>query len=54
MFPNTSKLLYVSYSEAKNLKEELHKKDANVNETKKPKKRTSILFSIIQGPKLYA
>jgi hypothetical protein len=54
MFPNTSKLLYVSYSEAKNLKEELHTKHANIAEPKKPKKRSSILFSIIQGPKLYA
>ena len=64
-----TKFLYVSYSEALNLKEELHKKDTtNMNYVKdnkqeqppqnniniKLKKRPSILFSIIQGPKLYA
>jgi hypothetical protein len=68
-----TKFLYVSYSEALNLKEELYKKDTtNMNYVKdnklqkeqeqtpqnniniKLKKRPSILFSIIQGPKLYA
>jgi hypothetical protein len=64
----------ISYSEALNLKEELHKKDTkNMNYLKdnklqqeqsqqksqnniniKLKKKPSILFSIIQGPKLYA
>jgi hypothetical protein len=57
------KLLYISYSEALNLKEEFKivekrtstdstgsQKSIKIN----PKKRPSILFSIIQGPKLYA
>jgi hypothetical protein len=51
-----TKFPYVSYSEALNLKEELYKKQQppqnNINI--KLKKRPSILFSIIQGPKLYA
>ena len=56
MYLVINKLSNVSYNEALHLREDLNRRVSrdSTEKVKTVKRRTSILFSIIQGPKLYA